>query len=382
MQRAPSKLGAAPSAQDLSWALSLTLRALLGESEIGEHAAARRTFKAAEAMLALADAQKLAGKVRPTPARLRYVMGVLETRAGDLGRARPLIAAAVAAEQSLEGLNMLAAIDRQRGDAKSALASLDRVAALARKSGDHIAETEALIASFEVSRDKGNVSDAKAALDAALKSALKARELSRSGADQARSERILARVLEHFGASQSAKRATDRAYEASRTDARQLTATVLDASRRALTSGDLSTARQALRQAVEAGLAHEDLVYAALWLELLEKSMKATSDGSAQDAFATIDDGAGWPAKLAAWARGKLTDEQLLKAARTRAHKTEAKFYTAMLRRAKGASEAKKDLSDVAASEAIELVEVTIARDLLARESPLPLKLPDGVAVP
>lgn len=375
-------LGAAPSAQDLSWALSLTLRALLGESEIGEHAAARRTFKAAEAMLALADAQKLAGKVRPTPARLRYVMGVLETRAGDLGRARPLIAAAVAAEQSLEGLNMLAAIDRQRGDAKSALASLDRVAALARKSGDHIAETEALIASFEVSRDKGNVTDAKAALDAALKSALKARELSRSGADQARSERILARVLEHFGASQSAKRATDRAYEASRTDARQLTATVLDASRRALTSGDLSTARQALRQAVEAGLAHEDLVYAALWLELLEKSMKATSDGSAQDAFATIDDGAGWPAKLAAWARGKLTDEQLLKAARTRAHKTEAKFYTAMLRRAKGASEAKKDLSDVAASEAIELVEVTIARDLLARESPLPLKLPDGVAVP
>lgn len=277
---------------------------------------------------------------------------------------------------------MLAAIDRQRGDAKAALASLDRVAALARKSGDHIAETEALIASFEVSRDKGNVTDAKTALDAALKSALKARELSRSGADQARSERILARVLEHFGASQSAKRATDRAYEASRTDARQLTATVLDASRRALTSGDLSTARQALRQAVEAGLAHEDLVYAALWLELLEKSMKATSDGSAQDAFATIDDGSGWPAKLAAWARGKLTDEQLLKAARTRAHKTEAKFYTAMLRRAKGVSEAKKDLSDVAASEAIELVEVTIARDLLARESPLPLKLPDGVAVP
>jgi tetratricopeptide (TPR) repeat protein len=375
-------LGNSPSAQDLSWTLSLTLRALLGEAEIGEHAAARRTFKAAEGMLTLADAQKLVGKVRPTPARLRYVMGVLETRAGDLGRARPLIAAAVQVEQTPEGLNMLAAIDRQRGDAKAALASLDRVASLARKSGDATAEAEAQILVFEINRDQGNVAEAKSALDAALKSALKARESSRSGSDQARSERVLARVLEHFGATQSAKRATDRAYEASRADTRQLTATVLDASRRALTSGDLLTARQALRQALDAGLAEEDLIYAALWLSLLERSTNATSDGSTEEAFASIDDSGGWPAKLASWGRGKLTDEQLTKTARTRVQKTEAKFYAAMRRRAKGVGEIKKELTEVASSETIELVEVTIARDLLAREAPLPMKLPDGVAVP
>lgn len=375
-------LGNAPSAQDLSWTLALTLRALLGEAEIGEHGAARRTFQAAEPILALADAQKLTGKVRPTPARLRYVMGVLETRAGDLSRARPLIEAAAKVEPTLESLNMLAAIDRQRGDAKSALASLDRVASLARKYGDLSAEAEALTASFEVHRDKGNLAEAKTALDAALKAALKARESSRAGADQARAERVLARVFEHFGATQGAKRATDRAYEASRADARQLTATVLDASRRALTSGDLGTARQALRQALDAGLADEDLVYAALWLKLLEQRAGATSDGSTEEALAAIDDDSGWPAKLASWARGKSTDEQLFKAARTRVQKTEAKFYTAMLRRAKGSAESKKELAEVASSEAIELVEVTIARDLLAQESPLPMKLPDGVSVP
>lgn len=375
-------LGNAPSAQDLSWTLSLTLRALLGEAEIGEHAAARRTFKSAEPILALADAQKLVGKVRPTPARLRYVMGVLETRAGDLGRARPLIEAATKAEPTLEALNMLAAIDRQRGDAKAALASLDRVAGLARKYGDPTSEAEALVASFEVHRDKGAVAEAKTALDSALRAALKARESSRAGAEQARSERVLARVLEHFGATQGAKRATDRAYEASRTDTRQLTATVLDASRRALTSGDLQTARQALRQALEAGLADEDLVYAALWLKLLEQQSGVASDGSVGEALARIDDDSGWPAKLAAWARGKTTDEQLFKAARTPVQKTEAKFYTAMLRRAKGSTETKKELAEVASSEAIELVEVMIARDLLAREAPLPMKLPDGVAVP
>jgi len=375
-------LGNAPSAQDLSWALALTLRALLGEAEIGEHAAARRTFKSADPILVLADSQKLVGKVRPTPARLRYVMGVLETRAGDLGRARPLIEAASKLEPTLESLNMLAAIDRQRGDAKAALTSLDRVGAMARKYGDPVAEAEALTQTFEVHRDKGSVAEAKTALDAALKAALKARESTRAGAEQARAERVLARVLEHFGATQGAKRATDRAYEASRADTRQLTATVLDASRRALTSGDVATARQALRQALDARLADEDLIYAALWLKLLEQRAGTSSDGSTDQAFAAIDDDSGWPAKLAAWARGKTNDEQLLKAARTRVQKTEAKFYTTMLRRAKGAGETRKELYEVATSEAIELVEVTIARDLLAQESPLPMKLPDGVAVP
>jgi len=375
-------LGQNPSAQDLSWSLALTLRATLGEAEIGEHGAARRTFRAAEPILALADGQKLVGKVRPTPARLRYVMGVLETRAGDLGRARPLIEASTKTEPTLDALNMLAAIDRQRADSKVAVASLAKVAAFARKQGDGASEAEAFVATFEVQRDAGHASEAKTALDSALKVALKAREQSRTGAEQARAERVLGRVLEHFGASQGAKRATDRAYEASRADTRQLTATVLDASRRALTFGDVAAARVALRQARDAGLADEDVVYAALWLKLLELRSGSASDGSAEEALAAIDDDSGWPAKLAAWARGKLSDEQLSKSARTRVQKTEAKFYSAMLKRAKGSTEVKKELSEVAKSEAIELVEVTIARDLIAQDTPLAMALPDGVAVP
>jgi tetratricopeptide (TPR) repeat protein len=375
-------LGTAPSAQDLSWSLSLALRAVLGEAEIGEHAGARRTFAAAEPILALADTQKLAGKVRPTTARMRYVMGVLETRSGDLGRARALIEAAVKVEPTLEALNMLAAIDRQRGDATAALSALGRVASLSRRQGDPASEAEALTASFEIHRDQGRVTEAKAALDRALTTALTAREGARAGAEQARAERILARVFEHFGSTAGAKRATDRALEASRADNRQLAATVLDASRRALTSGDLATARQALRLAVDAGLDDEDLVYAALWLMLLEQRRGSQSDGAAEEALAAIDDDSGWPAKLAAWARGKTTDEQLSKSARSRVQKTEAKFYTAMLKRVRGVGETKRELSEVAKSETIELVEVTIARDLLAQESPLPLRLPDGVKVP
>ena len=48
----------------------------------------------------------------------------------------------------------------------------------------------------------------------------------------------------------------------------------------------------------------------------------------------------------------------------------------------KGEAEAMRQLKEIAKSEAIELVEVTIARDLVAQEAPLGVKLPDNVAVP
>lgn len=372
-------LGDRPSAQDLSWSLSLVLRAVLSEDEIGEHAAARRTFAAAKPILELARTSQVVGKVRPTPARLEYVMGALETRAGDLGAALPHVEAAVKDEPSIEALTMLAAIYRQRGNAKAAIATLERVSSLAKKVGDSAADAEALVSRFEIHRDQKSLAEARTALQQALSRALDARKNARQPADQARAERLLARVLEHFGESTGAKRATKRAFEASGADPRQLTATLLDSSRRALVTGDLQSAREAVKQAVDARLEAEDLVYVALWLKLLEKRLGETSDGTAEEAFASIDEDSGWPAKLAAWARGKLTDEQLEKAARTRVQRTEARFYAALGR---GQTQGKQVLDEVAKSEAIELVEVTIARDLLAREAPLALELPTGVSLP
>ncbi len=375
-------LGQNPSAQDLSWSLALVLRAVLGEDDIGDHASARRTFASAAPILKLAEQQRLVGKVRPTPARLHYVMGALETRNGDLARARPHIEAAAKAEPSMDAFSMLSAIDRQRGDQKSALASLDRMAAIARKAGDYTSEAEALALQYEIHRDAGSADSAKRSLDAALDRALKAREFARTGNEQAQAERVLARVLEHFGAQQGAKRATERAFEASRTDSRQLTATVLDASRRALTQGDLQTARQAVRQGIDAGLPDADLVYIALWLRLVEKKAGVAGDGTAEEAFSNIDEDSGWPARLALWGRGKIDDDALIKSAHTRPQQTEAKFYTAMSRRMKDEAEALRQLKEVAKSEAIELVEVTIARDLVSQEAPLGVKLPANVAVP
>lgn len=377
-------LGERPAAQDLSWALALVLRAIVAEDEIGELASARRTFKHAERLIQLADAKDQVGRIRPSAGRLYYVMGALETRAGDLARARPLIEAAAKREPSVEAFSVLAAIDRQRNDTKNALTALDRVIAIAKQHGDPAEQAEARLTEFEIHRDSGANADAKRALNDALKLTLDARQGARNAAQQARAERLLARVLDQFGAEQGARRATERAYQASRSDLRQLTATVLDASRRALTRGDLSSAREAVRQALDAALADEDLVYVALWLHLLEKRLNVTGDGTSSEALASVDEDSGWPARLAAWARGKLSDAGLERAARTRVQLTEAKFYIAMARRTQGDPAAVlPKLREVAQSEAIELVEVTIARDLIAEQTArLDLQLPPSVAVP
>src|SRR5690606_19898774 len=177
-----------------------------------------------------------------------------------------------------------------------ALTALERVIAIAKRAGEPADVAEARLLEFEIQRDAQKPSDAKRALNDALQAALAARKQARVPAQQARAERLLARVLDQFGAQQAAKRATERAYQASRSDTRQLTATVLDASRRALTRGDLAAAREALSQAMEARLADEDLVYVALWLHLLEQRLSVTGDGSSREALAAIDDDSGWPA--------------------------------------------------------------------------------------
>src|SRR5262249_17160883 len=141
----------------------------------------------------------------------------------------------------------------------------------------------------------GDTPQAERALEHALTRAVDAERVSRAGSAQARAERLLARVLEHYSDDRALRRATERAYAASNSDLRQLSATLLDAARRALTRSDLPAARSAVQRAIEADLPSDDLVYVALWLQLLERKLKVPSDGTVEEAYANIDDNAGWP---------------------------------------------------------------------------------------
>lgn len=365
--------------EHLSAALEMVLRAIVAEDSAGQTQAARRTYSSAEKILQLAERRGFAARVTPGPARLKYVMAVIETRHAELARALALFEQAVALEPTAESFAMIAAIERQRAKPEAALAALNRVLELSRKSGDAGAETDALIQRFEVLRDSGRLDDAKKALDAALVRVVEAQRLGRPGPSQARVERLLARVLEHYGEQAAIQRATDRAYDAANGDLRQLAATMLDVSRRALILGDLQSARSAAQRAIETNLPADEMIYVALWLEILQRRMSVPSDGTVEEAYATIGEGSGWPSRLRAWARGKLSDAELLALARDASQRTEAAFYAAM-RQWRPSQPAHPSLREVARSSAIELMEVTIARDLLAGRRAY--QIPPSVSVP
>lgn len=373
---------AVPEPDVASWALGYLLEALANYDAVGDLDGARRTFDHAAPLLAFIESRPFAKELSPSVARVRYAMGTLEARAGDLGRARALVEATVRAEPTLPALELLAAIDRQRGNATEALKSLDAATKLATELSDPSSVADARLAMFEVYQDLGNTAEAARALEAALRRALDARQLAHTGAEQALAERVLARVLEEYGSVDGSRRATLRAYDASRSDARQLAATVLEAARRGLTRGDLWSARDAARRAVGASLPSEDIVYVALWLRLLERHLGVPSDGTVEEALANIDDDAGWPAKLRSWLLGRLTDEQLFNTARGRSEQTEASFYAAMAAYAVNDSRAIERLDRIAKSEAIQLVEVAIAHDVVVDKKRVSPKLPSDVEIP
>ncbi|MFO7180877.1 MAG: hypothetical protein DIU78_019405 [Pseudomonadota bacterium] len=361
-------------------ALAMVLNSMVAEDAEGQLDAARRTFAAAESLLALAEGPTFRGKVSPSAARVRYVMAALEARHGDLARALPLVNQVIAVEPSTDALMLLTSIQRQRDQADAALGTLDKVIAIAKRNQDLALETEAMIQKFEILRDTGRKEAAGDALNAALVKAVEAQRQSRPGPSQARVERLLARVLEQYDNQPGVHRAVQRAYAAANGDVRQLAATVLDVSRRAFTKGDLQSARAAAQRAIEASLGPDEIVYVALWLQLLERHLNVPSDGTVEEAYATIQEASGWPAKLRAWARGKLSDEDLHAVARDEAERTEARFYTALAKLPPRAPEARVALREIATSGAVDLMEVTIARDLLA--PPTNYVLPERVAVP
>jgi tetratricopeptide (TPR) repeat protein len=366
--------------EHLSVCLTVVLNSIVAEDAAGQLDAARRMFNGAEPLFSLSEKRSVLGRVAPSAARVRYVMAAVEARHGEVQRALPLLERSIAAEPSAESLNLLASLERQRNRPDAALAALDRVIAQAQAAKDGLTATDALIHKFELLRDTGRAALAQKTLDDALLQAVDAQRQSKPGPSQARIERLLARVLEQYGNQAGIRRATERAYEAANGDARQFSATVLDAARRALTLGDLGAARSTAQRAIEAKLAPDEIVYVALWLQLLERWLKVTSDGTTEEAYATIDDASGWPAKLRSWARGKLSDAELTKAARDAAERTEARFYTTLFGMSPSTPAAKVALKDVAQSGAVDLIEVTIARDLLA--PPAPYVLPPKIAVP
>jgi len=79
-----------------------------------------------------------------------------------------------------------------------------------------------------------------------------------------------------------------------------------------------------------------------------------------------VNDGSSWVGALARWGRGMTDDSTLRGEAKSFVQRVEAEFYISMRARAKGQAGADKALREVASKPLLELMEVQLARDILA----------------
>jgi tetratricopeptide (TPR) repeat protein len=372
-----------PEPAVVSEALALSLAAMASEEESGNVDAARRTFRAATPLLAVAGQPALAGKVQPSAARLRAAMGEIELREGHIEPARVLLKQSSDEERSGGVLLSLARIEWRDGQSRSALDHLHDALSAQDTQHDPALRGEVLLTVSDITRDSGDVAAARTPLTQALKDLVQSRNLPDADA-RARVERVLARVLDRFGAAQPAQRAIERAYAAAPGDKRQAAQTIELLIGRAFVRGDMAQARDGLQRAVVTDIENDDLVYFALWVRLLERQLHQPTDGVADRVFASTPDDGGWVAALARFGEGKLRGEDIIARATTPIQKYEALFYAAMDRRASGDTKGGDDLlRQVVAGTGLELSEVTLARDILdPARAQVGGPLPPDVSIP
>jgi tetratricopeptide (TPR) repeat protein len=365
-----------------SEALSLSLAAMASEEEAGDADAARRVFRAAQPLLAIASQKTLLGKVHPSAARLRAAMGEIELREGRIDRARGLLKASVDEERIGSVLLSLARIEWRDGQAQSALDHLRVAMSAPDATRDPALRGEILLLMSDVSRDKGDLAAARTPLTEALKDLVQSRNAPNADA-RARVERVLSRVLDRFGAQQPAQRALERAYAAAPGDKRQAAQTIELLVGRAVVQKDVASAREGLQRALLADLDSDDLVYFALWVRLLERQLHVQTDGTPDRVFASIPDENRWTATLARFGEGKVRGDDLVVRASNPIQRYEALFYAALDHRASGDTKRGDELlRQVVAGTGLELSEVTLARDILDPTRTRVGGLPLDVAVP
>jgi tetratricopeptide (TPR) repeat protein len=373
-------LGKDPAVVSLSAVTSMIADILSEQYEASNIATARRVFAASAPVLKIADGRQYRGKLKPSAAQLRQLMASLELRVSNADRARRLLMRALKDEPTVWGYTMLATLERQLGDLDSALADAMRAVGLPSARVLELDAADAQLLAFEILRDKGNKQRAEHALEQALQIVLSSRKQRNTPEARIRAERILARVLDSYGDRQRANRALQRALDIAGNHRQMLGATLLAAVGRALVHRDVSAARAAVQVGIKGDVDKSDLVYAAMWLMLLEKELNESPDGKVERVLLDAIQGDGWTSKLAQWGRGMITDDRLRTIASSHAERIEAEFYIVMRERAGGASGANEKLRDIAKHPLIDLMEVQIARDLLAPK--LDAKLPPKYEVP
>ena len=151
-------------------ALRLLFEALLRSERNEDLPLARRVFDNAAPIIdryqAPTDSQG------PAAVDFYELMGSLETRAGHLDRAYTHLERAVELRPSIESFRLLSSIERHREEYKPALATLERLLALAEAERLPLATVQGLLMSYDVLLDQGQAEVAPRFLEKALQELL------------------------------------------------------------------------------------------------------------------------------------------------------------------------------------------------------------------
>ena len=348
----------------VAWSVSLVMRSLLDLGETEQIEAARLAFAEAQPLLTLLDASPATARGSGAP---HDVMAALEIRAGYPDRALELLRAATKKRAPAETWLRLAEVARQQRKLDLAREALAEVSARSQKSGDVLLEARAAELSYDLEAEQAEEARAQVALDVALRRTLTARDMKLAEIPEAATYRLLARILERYGLLRETRATFEQALLASRSSAEELSITLTEMARSALTSGDLRLARRATEGAQQFGLPSDDMVYIALWQTLLETRLEEKHDPLPGQLLAEASDVDGWVAVLRQFALGQLQASALPSLARSMPQQAEAGFYQALSVADPG--EQKQLLEKVARGPAIDLVEVRMAQDLLTQSS-------------
>ncbi|MFO0664468.1 MAG: hypothetical protein U0174_10980 [Polyangiaceae bacterium] len=352
---------AKPSSRFVEAALSLTAAAMQNESEADDRAAARRTFNAAAPIL------EVAARTSPNLVpRVLLLAGDVELRDGELKRARGYLEGALKAQPSALAEYDLARIETHEGAFDVALRRLARARELPEVQKDAYFKVEIDLLRSDIAREKKDSAGARGALLDAWS------ELSRAPSSKVpdrriREELFASRILDRFGAAAQASEALERALDEAIRDKKYVADVVSAMTSRALLRNDLAAGRAALQRGIASDVEPATLVYCALWVRILERRAGASggrSDPSVDRVLAAAADDARWVGRIAAYGRGQLKVDELVKLAKSPGERTEALFYAA-LEKSTATSSDESALRAAIEGGGIALTEYAMARDMI-----------------
>lgn len=349
----------------LAWSLTLVLRGLLELSRTDQLDAARRSYKEAQPLIERANSL---GKNGPDPARAQLVMAALEMRHAHVNEARALLLEAQKLAPRAETLLRLGRIEHHKGERQKALSHFEQAIKSAQQEGDLLLEAQGEQALFLLLRGSDE-QKAQDALDRGLARTLVLQKMAPTTIPLAEIERHLADMLQYYDAKAALHQTYQRAIEQSRQNPVELEMTLTEMARVALTLGDARLGKLATTEATKLGLPAENAIYIALWYQILQRRSGQAEDGLSRQIFEQAGRARGWLNLLRKFGLGELSETELVKQARGQVEKTEAEFYSILHKQPRPSKLWPKELSVVAESPALDLVEVRMAADFLSHSA-------------